>query len=194
MPDWNFWKRVVRLNRVEKRAAVWKRLKTTALTQWFSTFSLKGVKSRLTTLLESRTKEISTQVIRHVLFYSRTKSVTQNIKGFIERVLRAAQRVLGSHMRLSELWLRTTQFVTWHVPRNTHDFWRGKRMITLSSRDHLYVTVLTGFVKGVRTFHPNRQKCPWHWKGCEPLVRYTTQSRATMKTALPTLLRTGTPS
>jgi len=32
------------------------------LTQWFSTFSVKGVKSRLTTLLESRTKQILTQV------------------------------------------------------------------------------------------------------------------------------------
>jgi len=34
-------------------------------------------------------------------FY-RTKSVTQTIRGFIERLLRAAQRVLGSRMRLSD--------------------------------------------------------------------------------------------
>jgi len=37
------------------------------LYQWFSTFSLKGAKSRLTTLLESRTKEILAQVKRFVL-------------------------------------------------------------------------------------------------------------------------------
>jgi len=36
------------------------------------------------------------------------KSVTQNIRGFIERLLRAAQRVLGSRMRPSKQWLRTT--------------------------------------------------------------------------------------
>jgi len=70
------------------------------LKQWFSTFSLKGAKSRITTLLESRTKEILTQVKSHVLFYSRRKSVTQNNVSFKERLLRAAQRVLGSHMRL----------------------------------------------------------------------------------------------
>jgi len=52
--------------------------------QWFSTISLKGAKFRLTTLLESRCKEILTQVNRHILFYSRTKSFTQIIKGVIE--------------------------------------------------------------------------------------------------------------
>ena len=36
--------------------------KPVPLNQWFSTFSLKGVKSRLTTLLEGRTKEILTEV------------------------------------------------------------------------------------------------------------------------------------
>jgi len=30
------------------------------------------------------------------LFYRRTKSVPQNIRGLIERLLRASQRVLGS--------------------------------------------------------------------------------------------------
>jgi len=35
-----------------------------------------------------------------VLIYSRTKFVTQNNKGFIEKLLRAAERVLGDHMRL----------------------------------------------------------------------------------------------
>jgi len=38
------------------------------------------------------------------LFYSRTKSVTQNIRGFIERQLRAAQQLLGSRMRVSKQW------------------------------------------------------------------------------------------
>jgi len=33
--------------------------------------------------VEGRTKEILTLVILHVLIHSRTKSVTQNIKGFI---------------------------------------------------------------------------------------------------------------
>ena len=78
------------------------------LGQWSSTFSLKGSKSRLAALSESRTKEILTQVNWHVLFYCRTKSVTQNIRGFIERLLRAAVRVLGSRTRLSERWLKTT--------------------------------------------------------------------------------------
>jgi len=50
---------------------------------------------------------------RHVLLYSGTKSVTQNIRGFIEKRMRAAQRVLRSHMRLSKLvesdWYRLTR-------------------------------------------------------------------------------------
>jgi len=54
----------------------------------------KGVKSRLTTLLEGHTKEILTNVNWHGLIYSRTKSFTQYITGFIERLLRAARRVL----------------------------------------------------------------------------------------------------
>ena len=49
-----------------------------------------------------------TQFNLHVLFYSRTKSVTQNIRHFIERMLRATQRVSGSRMRPSEPRLRTT--------------------------------------------------------------------------------------
>ena len=44
----------------------------------------------------------------HVLFYSRTKSVTQNIRRFIERLLRAAQTVPGSGIWTSEPGLRTT--------------------------------------------------------------------------------------
>jgi len=60
------------------------------------------------TLLESRTKEILTQLSWYLLFYSRKKCVRQNIRGFIERLLRAAQRVLGNRMRLSEQWFRTT--------------------------------------------------------------------------------------
>jgi len=35
-------------------------------------------------------------------------SVAQNFRGFVERLLRAAQRVLGSRMWLSQEWLRTT--------------------------------------------------------------------------------------
>jgi len=36
----------------------------------------------------------------------------------------------------------------------------------------LYLTVLglTGFIKGVHSFQPNREKGPRHWKGCEPLA------------------------
>ena len=44
-----------------------------SLDQRFSTFSLNGAKSGPTTLLESRTKEILTQVNWHVLLHSRTK-------------------------------------------------------------------------------------------------------------------------
>ena len=71
-------------------------------------FLWRGPKSRLTTLLEGRTKEILTQVNWHVLIYSRTKSITQNIRYFVERLLRAAQTVLGGSMWLSKQWLRTT--------------------------------------------------------------------------------------
>jgi len=49
-----------------------------------------------------------TQFNLHVLFYSRTKSVTQNIRRLIERLPRAAQRVPGSRMQPSEPRLRTT--------------------------------------------------------------------------------------
>jgi len=42
------------------------------------------------------------------LFHSRTESVTQNIRRFIERLPRAAQRVPGSRMRPTEPGLRTT--------------------------------------------------------------------------------------
>jgi len=80
---------------------------TKCLCQWLSTFSIKGVKSRLTALLEGRTEEILPQVNWHVLFCCRTKSVAQNIWGFIERPLRVAQRILGNRMRFSKQWLRT---------------------------------------------------------------------------------------
>jgi len=43
----------------------------------------------------------------HVLFYSWTKPVTQNFRRFIERLLRALQRVPVSQMRPSEPGLRT---------------------------------------------------------------------------------------
>jgi len=44
-------------------------------------------------------KTILNQVNRQVLFYYRTKSIAHNIRGFIERLLRAAQKVLGSRIR-----------------------------------------------------------------------------------------------
>ena len=78
------------------------------LNQRFSTFSLQGAISRPTTLLESRTKKILTQVNWHVLFRCRTKSVTQNIRGVIERLLKAAQRMFARRMWFSEPRLRTT--------------------------------------------------------------------------------------
>jgi len=58
----------------------------------------EGAQCRLTTLLNGPTKEISVKVIWHILIHSRKKPVTQNSKGFIERLLRAAQRVLGDRM------------------------------------------------------------------------------------------------
>jgi len=42
------------------------------------------------------------------LIYLRTKSITRNTEGFIERLLRAAQTVFGGRMRLSKQWLKTT--------------------------------------------------------------------------------------
>jgi len=42
------------------------------------------------------------------LFNCRTKFVAQNIGGFIERLMKTAQRAHGSRMQLSEQWLRTT--------------------------------------------------------------------------------------
>jgi len=44
-----------------------------------------------------------------------------------------------------------------------------KANATFSGRDHLYVTVSTGFIKGFHSFQPNYQKGPWQWKGWEPL-------------------------
>jgi len=48
------------------------------------------------------------QVNWHVLFYCRTKSVTQDIRGFVERLVRASERVLEGHTRPSESRLRNT--------------------------------------------------------------------------------------
>jgi len=45
--------------------------------------------------------------LAYTFFYSRTKSITQNIRRFIERLLRAAQRVPGSQMWPLESELRT---------------------------------------------------------------------------------------
>jgi len=53
-------------------------------------------------------------------------SVTQNDGGFVERLLRAAQRVLGSHMLPLQQWLRTSASVqlsiVQHVAENVHSF------------------------------------------------------------------------
>ena len=74
------------------------------LHRWFSTVLLKGDKSRLTILLEGLAKEILAQATWHILFCFRAKSCdgnicnTKYIRGLTERLLRAAQRVLGSRM------------------------------------------------------------------------------------------------
>jgi len=54
------------------------------LQQWFSTVSLKGAKSILAILLESRTKNFTTSQLTFC-FIALTKSVTQNITGVTER-------------------------------------------------------------------------------------------------------------
>jgi len=41
------------------------------------------------------------------LFYIRTKSVTKNVRGFIKRLPKTAQKMLECRMLLSEQWLRT---------------------------------------------------------------------------------------
>jgi len=41
-----------------------------------------------------------------------------------------------------------------------HDFRHAKQLITFSGRDHLELTLLTGFIKGVHSFQANRQKGP----------------------------------
>jgi len=81
---------------MDHRWSTWTTLRIIVLDQWFSSFTLKGAKSRLTTMLKGRTKEILTQVTRRTLIYRRTKSVTQNIESFVERLLMTAQRVLGA--------------------------------------------------------------------------------------------------
>ena len=57
--------------------------------------------------------------------------------------------------------MQQCQFVTFKF----HETLCPKRMIVFSSRDHLYVTALTGFINGVHNFQPNHQKGSWHWKG-----------------------------
>jgi len=50
-----------------------------------------------------------------ILFYCTMKSVTHHIRGFIERLLKAIQRVLGSHKQPLEQWFRTTDRDQWWV-------------------------------------------------------------------------------
>ena len=52
-------------------------------------------------------------------------------------------------------------------------FWR---MIAISGRHHLCITILTAFMKGVHCFQPNRRKGSWHWKGWKSLVYEIEQS------------------
>ena len=59
--------------------------------QWFSIFSLKEAKSRPTILLESRSYNFNTSQLAR-LFYSRTKSVAETIRGFIKWLLSATQK------------------------------------------------------------------------------------------------------
>ena len=66
----------------------------------YLTILLKGAKPRPTILLESCTKKKLPQINWH-MFYCTNKSVTQNIRGVTEGLLRATQRMLGSCMRLS---------------------------------------------------------------------------------------------
>jgi len=48
------------------------------------------------------------QLTRFALLQKEVAYVTQNIRGFMDRLLRAAQGVLGSSKRFSKQWLRTT--------------------------------------------------------------------------------------
>jgi len=103
---WTHYKRILQLPHHRRAYCPHHNEHTThthlTLGQWFSTFELKGAKSSPTTLLESRTKDILKQVNLHVLLCCRMKSVPQNIRGVsvTERLLRTAQRMLGSCMRL----------------------------------------------------------------------------------------------
>jgi len=58
----------------------------------------------------------------------------------------------------------------------------AKQMITCSSWDYLYINESTGF--RVRSVQPNRQKCPWHWKRCEPLEYMLVSLSASINTKM----------
>jgi len=74
----------------------------------------EGPKSRYTILWESHTKKILTQVNSHVLFYCRTKSVTQNIRDFIYRCSQ------GGLWAIPSLIFRTySRFVLWQAVSQT---------------------------------------------------------------------------
>jgi len=76
-------------------------------------------------LLESRTKKFYHKSIDRFCFIAPTKSVTQNIRGVTERLLRAAQRMLESRIRLSEQCLRTiVQQVTPRLSATMSQPWR----------------------------------------------------------------------
>ena len=71
--------------------------------QWVST--LKGAIFRPTILLKSRTKEILTQVAWHILFYCRTKSVAQNIRGLFKDCWEPHKWCLGAACgRRNRVW------------------------------------------------------------------------------------------
>jgi len=88
------------------------------LRQWFSTISPQGANFRPTILLESGTVKFHHRSIGTFCFIALTKSVEQNVRGVTERLLRAAQRMLGYCMQLLEQCLKTiVQQVTPRLPR-----------------------------------------------------------------------------
>ena len=74
-------------------------------------------------------------------------------------------------VRQFDYYVTTIYYV--EIPWNIHDFWRAKRMITFSGRDHLSLTVLTNFIKGFYSFQSNHRKGSFLWKAkLETLVLY----------------------
>jgi len=102
-------------------------------------------RGQIQTLLEGRTKEILTQVNWHVFIYRRLKPVTQNFRGFVERLLRAAQRVLVGRMRLSEQRSRTTAVKSYIKNNSAPD---GSELMPVAFKDASSTFALHGFFTG----------------------------------------------